>query len=138
MRFFKIRVLFFFLIVCFLGFSQSSQKHKYKNLSPKDFYIFMSAYKNSVLIDVSTEKEYQELRIPNSCLASNSTQLFVITDTLDFDQAIFVYCEYGDRSKQACKLLIKKGFKNVINLKGGLIEWMKLGYKIDSTKPINQ
>ncbi|MCK5822944.1 MAG: rhodanese-like domain-containing protein [Bacteroidales bacterium] len=126
--------MFFFITLNFSGFSQTLRKNKYKNLSAKEFCVFMSADKNSVLIDVSTRKEYKESHITNSFLAENSKKLFVITDTLDFEQAIFVYCEYGDRSKQACKLLIDRGFVHVFNLKKGLVEWEKSGYKIDSTK----
>ena len=134
MRFFKITILFFFITMCFSVVSQTWRKTKYKNLSAKEFYVFMSADKNIVLIDVSTKEEYQEAHIPNSLLAENSKKLFTITDTVDFEQAIFVYCEEGDRSCQACKLLIKKGFKNVNNLKGGLRAWLKSGYIIDTTK----
>ena len=134
MKFFKPLILFLFLITCFSRFSQPIQKHKYKNLSPKEFYVFLSAYNNSVLIDVNTKKEYKKSHILNSHLASNSTQLYAITDTLDFEQAVFVYCEYGDRSKQACKLLINKGFLHIFNLKDGLVEWKKSGYKVEKKK----
>ncbi len=134
MRFFKILILLFFLNTCFAGFSQPAQKHIYKNLSAKEFYVFLSAYNNCVLIDVNTKKEYKKSHIPNSHLASNSTQLFTITDTLDFDQYVFIYCEYGDRSMQACKLLINKGFVHVFNLKDGLVAWKKSGYKVNKKK----
>ena len=87
-----------------------------------------------MLVDVRTKQEYQECRIHNSYLASNSKQLFAIADTLDLDQNIFVYCESGGRSPRACKMLVDKGFVHVFNLKKGLIEWMISGYKIDSTK----
>ncbi|MBE9467812.1 MAG: rhodanese-like domain-containing protein [Bacteroidetes bacterium] len=134
MRFFKTTIFLFFIALGFSGFSQDSRKNKYKNLSPKEFYVFMYADKNSVLIDVSTIEEYEESHIGNSLLAENSKKLFSIIDTVDFEQAIFVYCEYGDRSSQACKLLNNKGFKEVCNLKGGLRAWLKSGYKVDSTK----
>lgn len=49
------------------------------------------------------------------------------------DQPVVCMCRSGSRSKQACKLLEKKGFEKVKNLKGGINEWAK---KIDTSLPV--
>lgn len=49
------------------------------------------------------------------------------------DQEIVCMCRSGSRSANACKLLEKKGFSNVKNLKGGINEWAK---KIDTSLPV--
>ena len=42
---------------------------------------------------------------------------------LNKDQEIVVYCRSGGRSQQACMFLEQQGFKNVINLTGGVLAW---------------
>jgi rhodanese-related sulfurtransferase len=49
---------------------------------------------------------------------------------------IIVYCMQGHRSIDACKILVKAGYKNVYNLHddkkqtGGIIAWVNEGYPI--------
>ena len=40
---------------------------------------------------------------------------------------IIVVCHSGIRSHSACNILKRHGFKNVYNLKGGMILWKRLG-----------
>lgn len=49
------------------------------------------------------------------------------------DNEIVCLCRSGSRSADACKLLEKKGFENVKNLKGGINQWAK---DIDSSLPV--
>lgn len=44
-------------------------------------------------------------------------------DTLDKGALTIVYCKAGGRSLQACQLLENQGFTQVINLKGGMLDW---------------
>ena len=51
---------------------------------------------------------------------------------LNKDQEIVVYCRSGGRSQQACMFLEQNGFKNVINLTGGVLAWSDY---VDPTMP---
>ena len=42
----------------------------------------------------------------------------------DKDKPILVFCKVGNRSAQACKLLLKNGYTNVSGLKGGITAWV--------------
>ncbi len=42
----------------------------------------------------------------------------------DKDKPILVFCKMGNRSSQACKLLLKNSYTNVFGLKGGLTSWV--------------
>ena len=48
--------------------------------------------------------------------------------TIDRDKPVFVYCAIGGRSWDAAKIMHELGFKNVYDLKGGIIIWNKLFY----------
>jgi rhodanese-related sulfurtransferase len=39
------------------------------------------------------------------------------------DEEVIVYCRSGGRSTQACMMLESMGFKNVVNVKGGMLDW---------------
>ena len=48
------------------------------------------------------------------------------------DKNILVYCKTGKNSPVASKILENNGFKKVYNMNGGLDEWMKSGFEVDS------
>ena len=42
-----------------------------------------------------------------------------------------MYCAGGGRSADAAEILVKKGFKNVVNLTGGFSAWKKANLEIE-------
>ena len=44
---------------------------------------------------------------------------------------LIIQCKSGARSTQICEFLIHQGFTNVKNLKGGILDWIRL---IDPSK----
>ena len=42
----------------------------------------------------------------------------------DKNKPIVVFCKMGNRSAQACKLLLKNSYTNVFGLKGGITAWI--------------
>ena len=50
-------------------------------------------------------------------------KLFSLTDTLDREQSIFIYCVHTSRSITVCELLKKRGFINVFLLVDGITGW---------------
>lgn len=45
--------------------------------------------------------------------------------SLDPNKGVVLLCQSGNRSNQAAKILLKLGFKEVINVKGGIITYQK-------------
>jgi len=77
---------------------------------------------NVVLVDVREPYEYQICNIEGSTLIPLG-ELDSRTDELNPEDEIVVHCHHGGRSMTAATLLKEKGFKNVLNLKGGIDEW---------------
>jgi rhodanese-related sulfurtransferase len=46
------------------------------------------------------------------------------------DQQVILYCHSGARSYHACQYLMQQGYENVINLRGGILDWARNGYDI--------
>ena len=72
------------------------------------------------LIDLRTEKEYNEYHIPQ---AENITITGLEKADLPKNEKIIIYSEGGIHSAQAWMLLRAKGYKGVYMLFGGLEEW---------------
>ena len=81
--------------------------------------------------DLTKLNEYQINRIPGS-------QLIPLGDVpkrvneLDPNEEIVVHCKMGGRSAKAADFLRSVGFKRVLNLKGGILDWID---KVDPTQP---
>jgi hydroxyacylglutathione hydrolase len=52
-------------------------------------------------------------------------------EKLPRDKTLVLQCAGGDRSSTACSLLAKHGFKDTINLVGGIGAWMKEGLPVE-------
>jgi adenylyltransferase/sulfurtransferase len=84
-----------------------------------------------VLIDVREPHEYQICKIPTSILIPLG-DLPKRLNELDKDAEIVAHCKSGVRSGKATNLLHENGFKNVRNMKGGILAWSD---KVDPSVP---
>ncbi|WMJ82549.1 redoxin domain-containing protein [Oscillospiraceae bacterium LTW-04] len=76
-----------------------------------------------VLLDVRTEQEYKEKRIPGAVLIPDYELAERAQAELpDKRQVIFVYCRSGRRSEAAAKELVAMGYNHVYDM-GGIIDW---------------
>lgn len=93
-----------------------------KTIKPLEFKKEMSG--EFILIDVRTPQEYESGSIDGSInIDINSEDFFDKVNKLDKSQKILVYCHSGGRSFFAAKLLENIGFKEIIDLDGGIESW---------------
>ena len=83
------------------------------------------------IVDVREPNEYQINRIPGSILIplGDVPKRYI---ELDPDDEIVVHCKVGGRSVKAGDFLRSVGFKRVLNLKGGILDWID---KVDPSQP---
>ncbi len=81
------------------------------------------------ILDVRTKEEYDTGHINRSILIPLE-DLEKRYNEIPRDKKILVYCRTGHRSAQASEILVKNGFKQIYNMKGGISEWTKAGYEI--------
>ncbi|HLP94273.1 MAG TPA: rhodanese-like domain-containing protein [Saprospiraceae bacterium] len=76
-----------------------------------------------VFIDVREPWEFEEFNLGARLIPLNT----LVTSMADLDEhkddLIVVHCRSGSRSAMAQGLLLANGFKNVLNLKGGVLAW---------------
>jgi adenylyltransferase/sulfurtransferase len=83
------------------------------------------------LVDVREPNEYQINRIPGTVLIPLGEVPRRYAE-LDKDAEIVVNCKIGARSAKAADFLRSVGFKRVLNLKGGILDWID---KVDPSQP---
>ena len=124
-------LLIIFVFVSLSAFAQD-KGNRIKNLDASEFYIKMESNPASVVLDVRLISEYKKERIPGALIAEKKSKLIPLTDTINRETPILVYCDDGKRSQTVCKILVEEqGFQKVYNLKKGLLEWKKQGLPMD-------
>ena len=79
------------------------------------------------LIDVRTDGEVRDGMLPGATQLdeSNWSNFVKGAESLDPNKPVLIYCRSGARSNKAAKYLAKNGFKEVYDLKGGIIDWSR-------------
>ena len=128
----KLKILLVIFVLCTFSSYAQEEGNKYENLDASEFYNKMESNPESVVLDVRFFSEYNKEHIPGSLIAEKKSKLISLTDTLNRQTPIFVYCDDGDRSETVCEILTEEqGFKKVYNLEKGLIEWKKQGLPLN-------
>jgi rhodanese-related sulfurtransferase len=77
------------------------------------------------LIDVREPAEYAEVNIGAKLIPLGQIQSFQIEELEDLkDQELIVHCRSGKRSLTACLFLETMGFKDTVNVEGGILAWI--------------
>jgi len=76
------------------------------------------------LVDVREPHEHQAFNIGGRLLPLGQIQTMQVDEIEDLKEVpLYVYCRSGNRSGQACLILDTAGFKNTINVTGGMLAW---------------
>ncbi len=84
-----------------------------------------------ILVDCREQAEWNEGHIPEanlmplSSFPESSKEL-----EKNKNKLIVLQCKSGKRSLNACMQLLDRGFTNLANLEGGILDWAECGYKI--------
>jgi rhodanese-related sulfurtransferase len=81
------------------------------------------------LLDIRSDAEVMHGMLPNSTHLPMHL-LPLRAGEFPKDKEIVLYCRSGARSYHACMFLMQQGYSNVINLKGGIIDWARNGFSI--------
>lgn len=116
-------IIIAFLSLGFLPEIQAQKNHDI--LTPQEFCDKIKS-EDVQIVDVRTPKEYKNGHIKNSTLINFFDDDFKEQlSKLSKDKEILVYCRSGNRSGKAFKILEDLGYKNISDLKGGMLLWEK-------------
>lgn len=84
-----------------------------------------------VILDVRSAREYDAGHIADSILIPVQVLQGRIGELDEHkDRTIFIYCRSGNRSTVASRMLNDKGYMKVVNLRHGLNDWRRSGFKL--------
>jgi CoA-disulfide reductase len=104
-------------------------------ISTEELFVRMNTKDSpAILVDVRTPQEYHGLKghIKGTKLIPLNELMYNYELLKDYkDKEVVVICEAGARSMMAAQLLVRAGFKDVRNLKGGMALWNRKGYPLE-------
>jgi rhodanese-related sulfurtransferase len=95
----------------------------FKNVTPAEAVQLINK-ENAIVLDVRESNELAQ----GAIRGAKHLALSVLKQRVDelkshADQPVIAYCRAGNRSNEACEILKKNNFSNVMSLKGGLEGW---------------
>lgn len=104
-----------------------------EKVAPANFQEKLKATPDVQLVDVRTPEEFSEGHLKGAKnLDYNSEGFEASLESLQKDKPVMVYCFVGGRSGQAAKLMVQKGFTQVIDMQGGYKKWTEEGLPIQN------
>lgn len=95
-----------------------------KNISVEELKARIDAGEKLNLFDCREPHENAEFNIGGTLIPLGRFQTFQLDELEDLkNEEVIVYCRSGNRSGQACMLLDTMGFKNTVNVTGGMLAW---------------
>ena len=98
----------------------------YQNLSPIQAQEALQKNPDIKVLDVRTVPEFEMHRITGAMLVPVE-EIEARHAELDANTTYLVTCEHGMRSVATCEFLTSMGFLNLINLVGGMAQWIGEG-----------
>jgi rhodanese-related sulfurtransferase len=95
-----------------------------KQMNVNELKSRMDAGEKLNIVDVREDVERADFNIGGTHLRLGRIQEMAIDDIEDLkDEEVIVYCRSGNRSQVACHILESMGFKNTVNVAGGMLDW---------------
>lgn len=92
-----------------------------KEITPSELKKMMDNKEAFQLIDVREEYEVEIANIGGEVIPM--AEILDNLDKISKNKQVVVHCRSGKRSGAVVQTLEKEGFKNVVNLKGGILAW---------------
>jgi thioredoxin len=89
---------------------------------------------DAILLDVRTPQEYSRGHIAGSTAINIADPAFASKiNLLQKDKTILIYCLTGSRSYAAANYMSKNGFKKIVNLQQGIMDWNQRGFALEQS-----
>jgi rhodanese-related sulfurtransferase len=108
-------------------FGGASRALAYEEVTPQQVEHKRKSDKPTLIIDVREPYEYREGHIPGSKLIPLGQLTQRLNELGSKEQEVILVCRSGSRSGQAARKLSALGYKKVLNLRGGMLSWLRAG-----------
>jgi rhodanese-related sulfurtransferase len=133
----KVKIIFILilsaLLIYGLKYIVSAGPKQYEDITVSEFQGRLKENPGIFILDVRAPDEYRELHVPDTSRLIPVEELERRLDELKGleETEIYVICRSGRRSVTASELLTSHGFKKVLNISGGIMEYKRTNYPIE-------
>jgi rhodanese-related sulfurtransferase len=97
-----------------------------KNITVDELKAKIDSGEKINLIDCREQHEYAESRIGGKLIPLGKIQTMQVEEIEDLkEEEVIIYCRSGRRSMMACMVLDQMGFKDTVNVEGGILAWQE-------------
>jgi rhodanese-related sulfurtransferase len=97
-----------------------------KNITVEELKQRIDSGEKINLIDCREPHEYAEFNLGGKLVPVGKIQTMQVEELEDLkNDEVIVYCRSGNRSTMACMVLDQLGFKNTVNVAGGVLAWQE-------------
>lgn len=117
--------------------SEPAKQENFQELSVQEVNALLQTSKEILLIDVRTAEEYNGHlgHIAGSTLKPvQEIEKWVGEIDRDTAETIVFICRSGNRSGRAAEFFQDKGYKNLVNMTGGMLAWNKANLPTEKTE----
>lgn len=115
--------------LAFVTLSTSACGQTVKSVNVEEAKAMIDKNAKIVVLDVRTPGEWNGGHLKNAKHADiQSSDFEQKIASIDKNATVVVYCAVGGRSSRAASMMVQKGYKNVINMAGGINAWNAAGY----------
>src|SRR4051812_24430878 len=98
-----------------------------KNITVEELKARLDSGEHLNIIDVREPAEYAEFNIGGKLIPLGRIAGMQLEELDDMqDEELIIHCKAGSRSMQACMILEQVGYKNVVNVTGGMQAWKQM------------
>ena len=121
----------FLLVLLTIGYiNLNAQTAVVKNVIASEFKKIVEKG-NGTLVDVRTPAEFNMGHIKGAVLINfYDTNFKSDFNALNKNKPVYIYCRSGNRSSKAVGILKDIGFKEIVNLQYGIIDWQRNGFSL--------
>ena len=123
----RLMSVIFLLLLSIAGVASASPAN---NVTSGDVKIMLNKDKKIFILDVRTVEEFRQARLRGATLipiGEIERRYFEVPR----DRPVVVYCAVGSRSGLVADFLEKKGYRQVYNMKDGIVGWYRSGYPLE-------
>lgn len=103
---------------------------KVTTISVQDLKSRLDSQEELIVLDAREKKEFEVSHLQGATYCGYSRFSKKDLKNIDKSKTIIVYCSVGYRSGKIGEKLMKMGFTDVINVYGGIFDWVNSGFPV--------
>ncbi len=117
------------LALLLLLFAAADAGAELRNISPAEAKQLIEEHDRLLILDIRTPEERAQGTIADSTLVS-IWDIAYNRERFPTDKPLLLFCATGGRSFMAGQLLARRGYREIYNLSGGIVDWHRQGLPV--------